>query len=354
MTVLQVLILAVLLFVIPTWVGGIFSNVEKNRRNPVFMWISGQIVLWAGFQLLCVPIVLMERENGFAEVLLLFAGYTVLLLIGSTMILLRSRHSVELHVVEQKREIGRKEICLWIVFAMLLMFQFVQAVRLAYADGDDAFYVAMSNMAEESGVLYQKIPYTGAYSELDVRHGLAPFPVWIACLARVSGMRPVSVAHIALPIALLPMTYGIYYLLGSHLLAKKRELLPLFLLFTEILVLFGDYSFYTTETFMIARSRQGKAALGSIVIPMLIFLLLLLLEKLQEERKVSGAFWGLLVSTMLVGCLCSTLGALLVCMLIGMTGLCIAVCYKGWKLLLPMAACCIPCVIYAGMYLLLA
>ena len=56
---------------------------------------------------------------------------------------------------------------------------------------------------------------------------------------------------------------------------------------------------------------------------------------------------------MTTGCLCSTLGALLVCMLIGVTGLCAAVCYKKWKFLFPMAACCVPCVVYAGLYLIL-
>ncbi len=35
------------------------------------------------------------------------------------------------------------------------------------------------------------------------------------------------------------------------------------------------------------------------------------------------------------------------------SGLCGAVSYRKWKLILPLIGCCIPCIVYAGMYLLL-
>lgn len=134
---------------------------------------------------------------------------------------------------------------------------------------------------------------------------------------------------------------------------RKKWALPAFLLCTEVLVLFGDYSYYTVENFMIARSRQGKAALGSILIPMIFFLLLTLLRKIQEEQKITVGFWVLLGSVMTACCLASTMGALLACMLVGTAGLCGAVSYRKWKLILPLIGCCIPCIVYAGMYLLL-
>ena len=219
-------------------------------------------------------------------------------------------------------------------------------------DGDDAYYVAISTAAQESGKMYQKIPYTGMNTELDVRHGLAPFPIWIAWLARMTGISTVVVTKTLLPVVLISMTYGVFYLLGSRILFSGQSV-PLFLICTEVLVMFGDYSFYTVENFMIARSRQGKAALGSILIPMIFFLLLWLFRRLQEEKKITVGFWMLLGAVMISCCLASTMGALLACMLMGVAGICGAVCYKRFRLLLPLTACCIPCVIYAGMYLLL-
>ena len=175
----------------------------------------------------------------------------------------------------------------------------------------------------------------------------------------MTGITTVIVAKTLVPVALISMTYGVFYLLGSRVLFagegayRKKWALPAFLLCTEVLVLFGDYSYYTVENFMIARSRQGKAALGSILIPMIFFLLLTLLRKIQEEQKITVSFWVLLGSVMTACCLASTMGALLACMLVGTAGICGAVSYRKWKLILPLIGCCIPCIVYAGMYLLL-
>ena len=350
MLILQSLLLGILMFAIPTWVGGIFVGVDRNIKKLPFLWISGQLLLWAGFQFFCVPLVLKQRS--FQEMIILFSVYMVVLVSIATIVLIKRKKKVHIQSVKQETKSALYYV-LWAIFWALLMFQLVQAVEMTYGDGDDSFYVAVSTSTVDSDTMYRKIPYTGATTELDVRHGLAPFPVWIAYLSKISGVIPVSVAHIAVPLMLIPMTYAIYYLLATKLFPKKQESVPLFLIATELLVLFGDYSFYTVENFMIARSRQGKAALGSIIIPALILLLLILLEKLQNNRKVPFSYWLLLTAAMTAGCLCSTMGALLVCMLIGVAGLCAAGCYRRWRILIPMALCCSPCVVYALLYLVL-
>lgn len=354
MIAVRLLWLAVLLVAIPAWVGNCFLNVDKPCRNPVFLWISGQMLLWAGFQVICVPVILLEGRMWMVTVA--YCGYILVLLAAATVRYFRQSRTLRA-VREAKPE--KAEIVLWVLAGVLLLVQLVLAVLMVYGDGDDAYYVAISAAAEESGRMYQKIPYTGMHTELDVRHGLAPFPIWIAWLAQMTGITTVIVAKTLVPVALISMTYGVFYLLGSRVLFagegayRKKWALPAFLLCTEVLVLFGDYSYYTVENFMIARSRQGKAALGSILIPMIFFLLLTLLRKIQEEQKITVGFWVLLGSVMTACCLASTMGALLACMLVGTAGLCGAVSYRKWKLILPLIGCCIPCIVYAGMYLLL-
>ena len=354
MIAVRLLWLAVLLLVVPAWIGNCFLSVEKPYKNIVFRWISGQMLLWAGFQVICVPVIL--REGRLWMVTLGYSLYILALLVCATILWLRQPRSLKPLRTEKPE---KPVLFLWAVFGILLLVQLVLTVMMVYNDGDDAYYVAISSAAAESGKMYQKIPYTGMNTELDVRHGLAPFPIWIAWLSQMTGIRAVIVAKTLLPIALISMTYGIFYLLGKRVLfagnggARKAWSLPAFLICTEVLVLFGDYSFYTVENFMIARSRQGKAALGSILIPMLFFLLLTLFRRIQEQQKIPFAFWVLLTAVMTCCCLASTMGALLACMLVGTAGICGAVSYKRWKILLPLAVCCIPCIVYAGMYLLL-
>ncbi len=364
-----VIILLLWLFVIPTLVGNIAAaGVDKRKKNLPFLWITGQMLLWAVFQLIAVPLILtgtpfstnfgeeISRDNPPWTVVTLYT-VAVLFLVAAGVWLgcrrLRKRRTAFQVIHGFDREKGKWYRLLWILFWGLLIFQMIQAVRMTYADGDDAFYVAVSTIAEESNYMYQKLPYTGGTTGLDGRHGLAPFPIWIAFLARISGVPAVTTAHVAVPLMLIPMTYGIYYLIGRKICARRNEKLPLFLVLTEILVLFGDYSFYSVENFMIARSRQGKAALGSIIIPMMFFLFLIILERIQENKKVEMIWWVLLWAVIMSGCLCSTLGAMLLSMLTGVVGICAAVCYRRLKLLFPMALCCIPAVAYAVLYLLL-
>lgn len=353
---LQLLILALLLFAAPLLAGGLFTGTDREAGRLAFRWISGQFCLWAGFQLICVPFVLLG--GSFINMSYLFSGYgLVLVILGVLRDILHLRNGQKEAAGENAvmpaagRKAGRAEVFLWILFAMVFLFQLIQAVRMTYTDGDDAFYVAISTSVADSERMYEKLSYTGLSTGLDARHGLAPFPVWIAYLAKLSGMEPVSVAHLVLPAALIALAYGIFYLLGRHLFPQKDERMPLYMLFVGILVLFGGYSIYTAENFMIARSRQGKAALCSIVIPFLFYLLFLWLKQLEKQEKLSVSFYLLLLSANMAGCLCSTLGGTILCLLTGIVGLLGAVCYKRPGQLLPVALCCLPCVCYAVLYL---
>lgn len=350
---IQLLILMFLLLIIPFIVGGLFANVEKGGGRLLFRWISGQFLLWAGFQLMSVPLIL--REDSFNSLVKLFWGYMgAMMLFAIAIGIQRLAKGEKMSLAEDRdshREKSISNIVLWGIFWGFLLFQLIQAVRLTYADGDDAFYVAISTITQNADTMYQKLPYTGGATELDARHGLAPFPIWISFLARASGMHAVTVAKVVLPVALISMTYGIFYLIGVRLFPERGGQLPLFLIFTEILVLFGNYSIYTVENFMTARSRQGKAALGSIVIPFLLFLFLVLFHKFQEGERIPAQLYLLFGAAAVAGCLCSTLGALLVCMMTGVAGGLGAICYKRFRHLVSLAVCCVPCIGYALLYL---
>lgn len=82
MIAVRLLWLAVLLVAIPAWVGNCFLNVDKPCRNPVFLWISGQMLLWAGFQVICVPVILLEGRMWMVTVA--YCGYILVLLAAAT------------------------------------------------------------------------------------------------------------------------------------------------------------------------------------------------------------------------------------------------------------------------------
>lgn len=334
--IVQILILVLLLVLVPVAVGGIAAKVDTNLP---FRWVSGQIILWAGFQVICVPMILAQRN--FQDVVTLFSGYT------AAMVLLAAAVGVRRHAKglpgnvsrNSRREKDAVALLLWGCVAVLVLIQLVLACVLAYEEGDDAFYVAVSSITADSNSMYQVLPYTGGSTGMDIRHSLAPMPIWVAYVARISGMRAVTVAQIALPVVLIVMSYAVYYMLGRRLFSEGLRKPALFMLAIQFLVLFGGYSTYSAENFLLVRTAQGKSVMANIVIPFLLYLLLVILEKLQAEEKTGAEIWVMVTLAMITGCLCSTQGTLLNCMLLGIVGLCILVCYRKWRLLPVMLGC---------------
>ena len=358
--ILQLVLLILLLLIVPFAVGFLFVNREQGAIKNLYLWISGQILLWALFQVICVPSILFEMS--FSVVVYVFTAVSVLLAVGGICwFVLKERNHGILKLQSHGRERGmacygkddKAAGIMWLLFGVLLLLQLVLAVVLAYEEGDDAYYVAISTITVDSDEMYMKLPYTGETTEVDIRHGLAPFPIWIAYLARVTGIPAVTMAQIILPLVLIMMTYGIYYLIGDALFKNRRIYLPLFLIMIEMIVLFGGYSTYSAENFLLVRTAQGKAVLSNIVIPFMLFLLLHMLEALEKGKGIAKKMWIMAALAMIVGCLCSSLGSLLTCILLGIVGSCAVVCYRKWKLFIPMAGCCVIPAACALLYLIL-
>ena len=352
MTITGCLMLVLWMLVIPVFVGAIPATfVDKKHHDAGFMWITGYIIMWAVFQVICVPLILTEGawEFHFPYVVKLYGAAGILLGVAGVLLWwVKAKGKTTQRVQRSKREV----VC-WLFCILLIGIQLICSVCMNYADGDDAFYVAVSTLTESSNTMYQLMPYSMGETGLSVRHGLAPFPIWIAFLARVSGCHTTIVAHTIVATILIFMTYVIYYHIGAVILQEKKEKLPVFLSFTALLVMFGDYSIYTAENFMIARSRQGKAALGNIMIPMVILLFLLIFERLRENQRIEWMLWILLAATVTAACLCSTLGTFLMCLFLGVIGLCAGVVYGKWGLVWRTAFCCLPALVFAALYFVL-
>jgi len=350
-------IFVILFFAVPALIGYLFRNIDESTRSLPFYWVSGQVLLWAVFQLLCVPFILLAQP--FSKVVLYFNLLTAILLAISLIYLLyRSCHHLRRtakhpNIVSLSSPKRKSASLLWGLFFVLLIFQLVMAIFYAYEEGDDAFYVAISTIAVDADSMYIKLPYTGGTTGLSARHGLAPFPIWIAYLARMSGIPAVTTAQIASPLALIIMAYAIYYLIGKILLANRTHMIPFFMILTEIIVIFGGYSVYSAENFLLVRTAQGKAVIANIILPFIILLLLITLNKIHNSVKPGITLWFLLALTAVAGCLCSTLGTILTCMLFGIVGLCTAFSYRKWWILFPLTACCILPLGYALLYFMM-
>lgn len=407
---LAVISLVFWLLAVPFCIGLIPANfISAEKRSPGFVLLSGYFGMWALFALSAVPAVLWVEYDNFKAASVAFTVLTLLCAAAGVWLLYRNTKAGKPGLVagttgrfpERQNEsdtsvrndmsvksLGNpaarvtamvKKLLMgtgveWLLFFVLLGFQLYKAAAFASFDGDDAYYVVESLIAQEAGVMYRILPLTGGSTGLDVRHAMAVFPMWTAFVSVRAGMHATIVSHVVLPLVLIPLTYLLYYEIGRRLFVKspqsdgkqggakeaqgmgrhvlQRENLPAFMIIMAMFQIFGNVSIYTNETFFLTRTWQGKAVAGALVIPAL-FWVFLQIKSVRKGRTDAG-LWILLVCINMTAGVCSSIAVFLVCILIAAATFCLAVAERDWKILFKVGAACIPNVVYMAVYVVMA
>ena len=322
---------------------------------PAAVYASGFVTMLAVFQVVAVPIILFETW-GFPRIVTI---YSVLLTVLSALGLifgfpvLRGM-AADVRVLLTRRKKPSVETALyWVLAVGLILFQMYMAYTHEFFDGDDAYYVAQSVIAEQTDVLYRILPYTGLSTSLDIRHALASLPIWEAYLARVTGIHPTIIAHSVLPLVLIPLTYLVYYRIGMRLFKGTFRKTAIFLILVSLLQIFGNTSIYTNATFFLMRTWQGKSVLCNLVLLTAVWALLRLWgtgkDGEQKGRKQAG-WWLLMAANNVTAAMATTMGAFLLGLFVAITGLVLAIREKRPGRLIPLAATCVPGIVYLAIY----
>lgn len=161
----KVLITFGVLFAAPFCMGLIparFMPGGRRKKNPVLIYLAGFFLTLAVFQLIAVPIILM-KPWGFPIIVKLYSGALILLsaaglFFGRNVLGDLTENGRKLW--EDRRRPSVETALYWILAGGLVLFQIYMAYTRASFDGDDAYYVAQSVIAEQSDVLYRILPYT--------------------------------------------------------------------------------------------------------------------------------------------------------------------------------------------------
>lgn len=355
----KVLITFGVLFAAPFCIGLFpvrFMPGEENKKDPVTVYLAGFLLMLAVFQLLAVPIILM-KPWGFPQIVTLYSVLLVVLsaagLIAGRTVLKKMAEAVT-GLFGKKGKFSWETFIYWLIAGGLIVFQIYMAYTHAFFDGDDAYYVAQSVIADQSNVLYRILPYTGLTTTVDVRHALATLPIWEAYLARISGIHPAIIAHSLLPLIFIPVTYLFYFQIGKRLLKKDYRKLAVFMILVSVLQIFGNTSIYTNSTFFLMRTWQGKSMLCNMVLLAVLWCLLSLWDNRGETKKEKQTgWWSVLCAVNMTAAMATTMGAFLTGLLIAVVGLVIAVRDRRPQVLPKLAASCIPCILYLAVYMVL-
>lgn len=344
------------LFIIPFCIGLIPANfISAEKRSPGFVVLSGYFIMWALFEISAVPMVLWVEYENFRTASAVFTVVTLLAAAAGIWLLYRNAGGQRFRVTAVVKGLPAGNGIEWLLFFILLGFQLYKAVACASFDGDDAYYVVESLIAQEADVMYRILPLTGGSTGLDVRHALAVFPMWVAFVSVRAGIHATIVSHVVMPLVLIPLTYLLYYEIGCALFQKMpQDKLPVFMIIMALFQIFGNVSIYTTETFFLTRTWQGKAVAGSLVIPAVLWLFLLLCGGERKEKEDRRGLWLLFVCVQMTAAVCSSIAVFLVSILTALTAFVLACVRRDLKLLLKFAAACIPNAVYMAVYVFMA
>lgn len=349
MQILHWLILVLLVTVMPFLLGAVpVKYMNSFQRTPAMMYLCGWFVSFSVFELVSVPFILLERS--FTEVVVVYSIITLVLL-GFSVWLGRE---LIWQMFWWKRwwkcflETPKWTRLGWIIVILLIMVQLICAVIFEYYDGDDSYYVAQAVMTNTFDSMYLRDNYTGYIYQLDIRHALSPTPVYIAWMSRISGIHPTAISHSVLSAAWLLLMYCVYGQIGKRLLAKNKEWQPLFLIFVEVWFLFGNISLYTSETFIMTRTWQGKGLMAGVILPALLLSLIYL-----ADQKTRFGNWLLFIMIVLSAVFATSVAFMLIPTIVGLAAALIGWQKKSAKTVLLMGAGCLPCVVLAFCYLLM-
>ena len=329
--------------------GGLFCT-KKNRISFGGQWLWGQFVLWAVFQIIAVYYIL--KQGSLEDVIRAYWMIAAVIAVGGLALALKLWMDGYKPVHRKAFSWIKEHKALFFVFVALWLIQMLALLFLAVNDGDDAYYMAIASVAESSGNMYTANVYAFGGTELTYRYALAPFPIWIAFLSKISGVHTLVIGHILLGMMLVTMSYVIYAQIGKVIFGDNFRKRIQMLIWVAVLFIWGNTSSHTAESFLLLRSRQGKALVAGLVFPAMIYLLIKIGHCLEQNRKITFREFLLAAVIILTGCLGSTLGGVLVILLWGSGLLFLAIGYKKWTLLPLGMFSIVPGLVFAVIYLL--
>lgn len=341
-TFIQGILILLLLFIVPFFVGNGICSLLKLEKTVAKNYFFGMVTIWAVFQLLTVPLVLMKASFAL-EVIIMTVVIVILSVIGMN----QGKLPRFVFRFNRKIEVVSMVLMFFGIFSVLLCTIFTQ-----HTDWDDSRFVVNAVDMVRTNRMFLTNPMTGEETVVFIgelkKDVTAPWAVFIAYCAKMTGVFPTVMAHTVLPIVLLICAFCVFWMLSDVFFKGNLFHRSCFVYLVVLLNLYGHFSVYRAETFLLTRLWQGKAVVAGVGIPALFLILMWIYDK---RRRVSH--YVLLLMMNLSICLMSGMGTIIGAMMLGCTGLVYGIAKKDKKIMFSLWAMCLPNVLYSLLHVFL-
>ena len=309
------------MLILPTLGGIPICALIKKRYTLSSAYMLGLLSELAFCQLIFVPLVLIRLS--FA------ACANVLLIFIITMALL-----------------GAYLYWIFIQYGRIILYN---TIVLQHTDDDDSRFVVNAVDMMRTNKLFLTDPATGArlsYWKGELAKDVtSPWAIYPACIARWTGVRAVAAFHSLIPVQVVILASFVYYALAERLFPGERMSKSMFVIFVWMVNLYGFYSLYCGETFLMTRGWQGKSIVAGVGIPALI---MLFLDIYQDQTQRSS--YVLLILLNLAMCLLSGMGIIIGGIMVASFTIVYALEKKSTEIVVWGMLICLPNILYYAIY----
>lgn len=344
MLIIKAILCFLVLIVVPIILGLLVTKFMKEKNNLLWAFVIGYLLQFASFEVIYLP--MYFAECSFKEVQYVWSIFILIIMLIS--LIINRKRGREL-LQETKKKIKSLHY-LSIIFIVLLAIQIYVPVRyMQHVDPDDAFYLGSTTTTIETNSMFKVVPYSGQkFGKRPVRYSLSGLVIYFATLSEILQLHPAILQHTIWPAIAVILEFGVYDLIGNMLFQKDKEKLSYFLIFLEIVYMFGFISAYTNFSFFAYRSWQGKALVGNLIIPAA-WLCYMNCRKNEKEF----VYWFVFLLTMISSCFVTEMGVFLVPIEIGILSLISLVQDRKLLNFIKPIACCLPQIIVGLIYIIL-
>ena len=210
---------------------------------------------------------------------------------------------------------------------------------------DASYYVARVTTDVTTNTINIYDPYTGEWTDhFEFRYFFSTYPTLCAVIAYLTGIHPLTFMKIVMSLTVVILYNILMFMTGRELFAGSVQKQFVFMLFAGIMLFFFG-SIYTPAQFLVTRSYEGKAILGNVVLPFILYLTILIYKDVKKTDTYIYLFITCLGATALSNSANMLLPMLLLCMLLPAF-----IKFRDKRILISACLSAAPCIILLLLY----
>ena len=336
------------LFIIPVLTGTAVSykllKLNSFTRITVFkVFPIGYLTIWAITEIISIPVTIFKLP--FTADIAIVGMITILLSVLGLILILK-KNAWKRRLTTDLNLIKKIHITDWffiLLFIAALGFVIYKMYFTVFYDADDSRFVAEAvDILKDNRILASDpvtgLPLTANFHDFH-KDLVSQWAAFLAMGGVLIGKNPTIFAHTVYPIVALLILVCLMYMLLEAVL-DKNEISVIYpsMAFLLVVLVYGYYTFQSSERFILSRVWQGKASIAGIGIIAVILSFLYI----HGKEKFNIRLFAMLLISNIAMCFMSSMGVILGAVLITAYGFVTAAYRRSFKLLFLAALCCAP------------